>query len=199
MRYKEDHKAQVRQKILESAAVRLRAKGIAATGVVGLMADVGLTQGGFYAHFQSKDALVCESLQAGMQQLLRTVQQRMEASDGKPLEAFLDGYLSPAHRDAPGLGCVASALSGEIAQSPDMVRDMFTAQFLQMTALIAQALPAAWTSAERQASAEVIYGTLVGTISLARAVNDATLSDRLLKNARAQVLDMVNSKTAGKE
>ena len=66
MRYKEDHKEHIRQKILQSAAARLRSKGIAASGVVGLMADVGLTQGGFYAHFKSKDALVRESLQTAM-------------------------------------------------------------------------------------------------------------------------------------
>ncbi len=194
MRYKNDHKEQIRQKILESAAARLRAKGIAASGVVGLMADVGLTQGGFYAHFKSKDALVCESLQAGMQHLYQTVQNTMDKANGKPLEAFLDQYLSHAHRDAPGSGCVASALSGELRESSAEIRAMFTRQVTEMAALLSQALPAEWTQEERQNYAEMIYATLVGTMSLARAVNDEAMSNRLLSNARTQILEMVKNK-----
>ncbi|HTD02225.1 TetR/AcrR family transcriptional regulator [Undibacterium sp.] len=194
MRYKEDHKEQIRQKILQSAAARLRSKGIAASGVVGLMADVGLTQGGFYAHFKSKDALVRESLQTAMLHLYQSVQNTMAASNGKPLEAFLDQYLSHAHRDTPAAGCVASALSGEIRESSEEIRDMFTLQVKNMTALLAEALPNEWKNEERQAYAEMIYATLVGSMSLARAVNDEAVSNRLLTNAREQILSMVRSK-----
>ncbi|MES2104704.1 MAG: TetR/AcrR family transcriptional regulator [Pseudomonadota bacterium] len=193
MRYKNDHKEQIRQKILESAAARLRAKGIAASGVVGLMADVGLTQGGFYAHFKSKDALVCESLQAGMQHLYQTVQNTMDKANGKPLEAFLDQYLSHAHRDTPGSGCVASALSGELRESSAEIRAMFTLQVTEMTTLLSQALPSEWTQEKRRRYAEAIYATLVGTMSLARAVNDEAMSNRLLSNARTQILEMVKN------
>ncbi|GGC57560.1 TetR/AcrR family transcriptional regulator [Undibacterium terreum] len=195
MRYKEDHKEQIRQKILESAAVRLRSKGIAASGVVGLMADVGLTQGGFYSHFKSKDALVRESLQSGMQHLYDTISEIMETSNGKPLEAFLDSYLSQAHRDMPGKGCVASALSGEIREASEEIRNMFTQEVAGMTTLLSQALPESWREEERQTYAEMIYATLVGAMSLARAVNDKATSDRLLINAKKQILEMVKSKS----
>ncbi|MFZ6649337.1 TetR/AcrR family transcriptional regulator [Undibacterium sp. TJN25] len=191
MRYKEDHKEQIRQKILDSAGARLRSNGIAASGVVGLMADVGLTQGGFYSHFKSKDALVRESLEAGMQRLLRSVEKIMDSSSDRPLQAFVEQYLSPAHRDKPGTGCVASALSGEIKQSSEEIRDMFTQQLHEMADLIASALPEEWEADKRRELAETIYAMLVGTMSLARAVNDKAMSERLLVNAQAQILKMV--------
>ncbi|WP_394778933.1 TetR/AcrR family transcriptional regulator [Undibacterium sp.] len=196
MRYKEDHKELIRQKILDSAAYRLRTKGIAASGVVGLMADVGLTQGGFYAHFKSKDALVRESLESGMQRLLRIVQHTMDSSPGRALEAFLEQYLSPAHRDEPGTGCVASALSGEIKQSSEEIRDMFTQQVRDMTELLAGALPKEWDPAKRYTFAETVYAMMVGAMSLARAVSDKQVSDRLLVNTREQILKMIKDEPA---
>jgi TetR/AcrR family transcriptional repressor of nem operon len=195
MRYKDDHKEQTRQKILQAAAVRLRAKGMAASGVATLMGDVGLTQGGFYAHFKSKDALVCEALEGCMAQ----VHDRLEAliaDSPEPFQTLLDLYLSPAHRDAAGDGCTAAALAGEMAQSSEDVRSMFTGRVQQMCQLIAATLPPAWQQARRQACAETVYAMLVGILSMARAVNDAALSDRLLANGKAQIRQMLEMQDA---
>ena len=117
MRYASGHKEETRRQILEAAATELRRRGIAATSITELMSSVGLTHGGFYAHFQSKEALVAEALGLGVQQtakMLETVAERVP-SEGR-LEAIFDAYLSLSHRNHPESGCVLAALGGEIAR-----------------------------------------------------------------------------------
>src|SRR6476646_4962537 len=102
MRYEKGRKEASRQKIMEIAAERFRADGIAATGLAAIMSDAGLTNGAFYPHFKSKADLVRESVAAAMEDQSQQLQQ-MIAEGG--LEAAIAAYLSPEHRDSPQNGC----------------------------------------------------------------------------------------------
>src|SRR4051794_20775044 len=108
MRYEKGRKDQTRKRVVDVAAAQFRAKGIEGTGVAGLMADAGLTHGGFYAHFKSKDDLVREALSAAHARSLETWKTEARAareSGGNGIEAIVRRYLRAAHRDRPDLGC----------------------------------------------------------------------------------------------
>src|SRR5690606_9604003 len=104
MRYSEDHKARTHQRIIEEAALRFRRDGVGATGLQPLMKALGLTHGGFYAHFKSKDELVETALQHAVQELASS-SEALEKDAGAALPSFIAQYLSSAHRANPGEGC----------------------------------------------------------------------------------------------
>ena len=106
MRYTSNHKAETRQRIIGEAARRFRKDGIEGTGLVPLMKALGLTHGGFYAHFESKDALVQASLEAAAEQ---TLERWQAPADAAPARAVVDHYLSAEHRDEPAEGCTVPA------------------------------------------------------------------------------------------
>ncbi|MFS2020544.1 TetR/AcrR family transcriptional regulator, partial [Massilia sp. CT11-108] len=110
MRYSSNHKAETRQRIIGEASRRFRKDGIEGTGLVPLMKALGLTHGGFYAHFESKDALVQASLEAAVQQ---TLERWLPSADAAP-RAVIDHYLSAEHRDEPGEGCPLPTLAAEL-------------------------------------------------------------------------------------
>src|SRR6185369_4828225 len=117
VRYASDHKAKTREQLLQAAAREIRAKGPDGVAVAGIMAQVGLTHGGFYAHFKSKDALI----EAALEEMFRAAKERSEpiiasADSREALRAYLDFYLSPAHRDGRDRGCPLPALSGDFAR-----------------------------------------------------------------------------------
>src|SRR5438477_605490 len=129
MRYGKEHKAETRKRVVEAAARRFRKNGIEATGVVELMADAGLTHGGFYAHFPSKEMLVRETIVAASEQSRRHFQDQIDEAreqGREPLEQLVRGYLTTAHRDRPDRGCSIAALGSEIARHPRKTREVFT-------------------------------------------------------------------------
>ena len=129
MRYGKEHKAETHRRVVEAAARRFRRNGIEATGVVDLMADAGLTHGGFYAHFPSKETLVREAVQSASAQGRRHFQRQIEqarAEGREPLETIVRQYLTTLHRDRPDRGCSIAALGAEIARHPRKTREAFT-------------------------------------------------------------------------
>src|SRR5438132_9165130 len=123
-RYGKEHKDASRRRIIEAAAKRLKRDGIDGSGVATLMADAGLTNGAFYAHFSSKDDLVANVV---ADQLRAQAQSFGELPPGRAgLEGFLREYLSPAHRDNPGTGCPAAALLDEIGRCPTAAKAAYT-------------------------------------------------------------------------
>ncbi|PTU03877.1 TetR/AcrR family transcriptional regulator, partial [Pseudomonas sp. HMWF031] len=112
MRYSQDHKAQTHQRIIKEASVRFRRDGIGATGLQPLMKALGLTHGGFYSHFKSKDELVEKALQAAGDEV-DVVCAELFAQD-RPLEAFIDAYLSQWHQTSPHEGCPLPTMSSEL-------------------------------------------------------------------------------------
>ena len=183
MRYSKEHKAETRQQILIQAARHFLADGIAETGIAGLMAEAGLTHGGFYAHFANKDELVAAAIASGFAHT-RAALVREAAARG--LDGIIRLYLSPRHRDTPGKGCFAALLSQEIARLPRPVRESFATEVAALLQLIGDNLPAPrgrkrLTSRQRIDRAIMILSAMMGSLQLARVVPDDRQSDRILK------------------
>lgn len=176
MRYGKGHKEETRQHIVEVAARKFREEGVAAAGIAGLMAEAGLTNGAFYNHFDSKEHLVQEAMTHALD---RRDAALGEAGPGSG-EAFIRSYLSPSHRDGPGQGCFTAALAAEIARHPEPTRAAFTRAVERTLGRIAAELPDDVPTEERERKAAAIYGVMVGSLQLARAVTDRALSDRIL-------------------
>ncbi len=183
MRYEKGHKAATRQHIIDVAASRFRRDGVAASGLATVMADAGLTNGAFYSHFDSKDDLVRETVITALEKRKKTL--REAAAEPSGMERVIRDYLSPRHRDDPGNGCPTSALVAEIARHPAATRDAFTARVGEVIDLMAALLPGA---ADRRQAAMALYAMMIGTLQLARAVNDAALSDEILRGGRNAAL-----------
>lgn len=182
MRYSKEHKAETRQQILVQAARHFLQDGIAGTGIAGLMAEAGLTHGGFYAHFKSKDDLVAAAITSGFGHSRAALAREAEKAG---LDGIIRLYLSRRHRDTPGKGCIAALLSQEIARQPKKVRAAFTAEVAELLQLIAELLPVPegrrrLSREERQDRAVMILGSMMGSLQLARAVTDPAQSDRIL-------------------
>jgi TetR/AcrR family transcriptional regulator, transcriptional repressor for nem operon len=193
MRYEKGHKEQTRQKIVEAAAQRFRADGIDAVGVVSLMGDVGLTQGGFYNHFPSKEDLVRESVTVAATGAMERMAAKVAASRGERYKALINGYLSADHRDTPESGCVAAALSAEMARRPVETREVFTDGYAEMVDLISSTLPDTVRGKRRRTLAMAVFASLVGSLSLSRAVAEEGLSDEILTLGRQSALELVQA------
>jgi TetR/AcrR family transcriptional repressor of nem operon len=188
MRFEKGHKAATRQKIIETAAARFRKDGIAATGIAGLMAEAGLTHGGFYAHFSSKEELVREAMEAAA----AASRARLERAGGRSpgLEAYIRAYLRPAHRDAPAQGCFIAALAAELARHEPETRAAVTEKIETLLARLAEQLPAEQSPETRFSTAIGIFGVLSGTLQLARAMVDETRSNQILQSGIAAALKL---------
>jgi TetR/AcrR family transcriptional repressor of nem operon len=183
MRFEKGHKAATRQRIVETASARFRKDGLAATGIAGIMAEAGLTHGGFYAHFDSKEDLVRE---AALSALSGAKSRAVLEESG--LEAFIRGYLRKAHRDAPEQGCAMAALAPEISRHSDTLRSDFAAWLDEVCTAIVARLPEDVPVAARWQTAFGIFGVMLGTLQLARVVPDEALSDRILEGGIAAAL-----------
>jgi AcrR family transcriptional regulator len=175
MRYEKGRKDSSKRRIVEIAAQKFRADGIAATGLAGIMSDAGLTNGAFYPHFKSKAALVGESVATAME--VQSSQLRDALAAGG-VEAVITAYLSPEHRDHPGLGCASAALLPELGREPSSTRELYTEHCLTLARQLAAHLSP--HLADREGTAISIFATLIGALQLARAIDNAELSDRIL-------------------
>src|ERR1700675_3424026 len=179
MRHSKAEKAKTHERIVAIASKRFREQGLAGFGIAELMKEAGLTVGGFYKHFDSRDELVTEALSAAFGIWQR--QKEAAESGGQPLsfEKLIDGYLSDAHRKNPGTGCAFSALAPEIARSDKRTRALTSDQVEADLELIAGLLPGKDKRAARS-RAILTFSALVGAMSLARAVSNEVLSREIL-------------------
>ena len=186
MRYSEDHKAKTHQRIIAEASERFRRDGVGATGLQPLMKALGLTHGGFYAHFESKDDLVQQALDAAVEQLIPSVEKNF--AEAQPLQTFIRHYLSTSHRDNPGKGCPMPTLCSELGQrgQPSATTDMMVEERL---ARISEHLSG--PNVDEQSIA--LLSTLVGAMVLSRSVTDPELSKRLLQGARQHWLKQLET------
>jgi AcrR family transcriptional regulator len=189
MRYSKGHKQATRQRIVEAAGRRFKQDGIDGAGVASLMSDAGLTNGAFYAHFTSKEDLVANVLA----DQLRAQRQSFDAqlSERAGLEAFIRFYLSPEHRDEWAEGCPSAALLDEIARRPTATRQVFTDELMGVIDDIASRLDRTDAEAAR-IDALALFGSMVGTLQLSRALTDGDLSDRLLARAVETALKLLD-------
>jgi TetR/AcrR family transcriptional repressor of nem operon len=197
MRYSREHKLETHARIVKKASVRLREKGAHGIGVADLMKDAGLTHGGFYAHFDSREALVIEAFAHAMDRSTEHWRKLAEQTPPeKRLGAIVDSYLTPAHRDDPGRGCAVPALGAEIARESPKTRKAFAAKLEQMIDMLAAQIPEVPRKAARkQATAAV--ATMMGTLVLARIAGNGEFSEEILDAGRAAVLDGATPPKAG--
>jgi TetR/AcrR family transcriptional repressor of nem operon len=187
VRYPAHQKAETHKQIVDAAAREFRSRGLQGIGIADLMSQVGLTQGGFYAHFKDRDALVAEATSCAATQNLCRLIEAAAASPGHEVEAMLDYYLSAEHRDDPGHGCLLPALAAELARQSQPVRSAFTESLKVNMAKIARFMPARDEKTKR-AQAMMMVSGMAGGVLLARAIADPKLSDLLLESVRAQLL-----------
>jgi TetR/AcrR family transcriptional repressor of nem operon len=180
MRYEKGHKDATRKHIVEVASRRLRRDGIEATGIAPLMADAGLTHGGFYSHFASKEALlrevITDTLSARRAKLAGAA-----ANAADPIEGLVRYYLRPLHRDEPEQGCAIAALAPEIGRQSMPTREAFADELDTLIDLIADHLLIS-DPEDRRRAAEGIFAVMMGALQLARAVNDPARSEQLMQS-----------------
>jgi TetR/AcrR family transcriptional regulator, transcriptional repressor for nem operon len=184
MRYTKDHKQETHDRIVLKAGERFRAEGVDAVGVASLMGSLGLTVGGFYAHFDSKQALVAEACSDGFARTTAAFRELVQSRPkGERLSAVIDAYLSKRHRDEPEQGCFAAANGAELARHPVETRAAFTQQLNAWIAMIDEAMKADGLTGDAQG----VASAMVGTMTLARAVDDPVLSDAFLESGRRTI------------
>ena len=189
MRYSREHKHETHARIVKKASVRLREKGAHGIGVADLMKDAGLTHGGFYAHFDSREALVIEAFTHAMDRGNEHWRKLAEqTSPDKRLATIVDSYLSTVHRDDPGHGCAIPTLGAEIARESPRTRKAFAAKLERMIDMLAEQIPEVPRKAARKKAMAAI-ATMMGTIVLARIAGSGEFSNEILVAGRDAVLD----------
>lgn len=167
------------ERIVEVAARAIRRTGYGGTGVADIMQEAGLTHGGFYAHFESRDALLAEAGdRAGAEAVALAARVAAAAPAGQALQAMMRAYLSPEHIAAIETGCPVTALGSEMPRQAPEVRRAATIHIKEMIDLFARQHPA-WGQPEAHAEAMAQVCALIGTAMIARAVDDPKLSDAL--------------------
>jgi TetR/AcrR family transcriptional repressor of nem operon len=182
MKVSREAAAQTRQRIIESAGELFREKGFDGVGVADIMKQAGLTHGGFYGHFASKDDLAASVCGVAVPGNARLWEPEHVPGGAPPLAAFVATYLTPAHRDHPGGGCALAALGGDVAREPQAVRAAFTGAVRDKLTKLAAMLPGRNKTAQRRKALATMAG-IVGALTLARAVSDPALSDEFLTAA----------------
>ena len=192
MRYDADQKERTHRQILAEAANAIRTKGPDRVGVAEVMSKLGLTHGGFYAHFASKDDLVAQAITSMFEQGYANFLRRTEGLEPREaLEAYVNWYLSQAHRDAPNRGCPLASVSGDLPRLPDAARSRYTEGVERLTAGIAKLIKKLGIK-NAEALALSALAEMAGALALARATSDSERSDRMLQAS----CEMVKSRLA---
>ncbi|MGB9096707.1 TetR/AcrR family transcriptional regulator [Erwinia sp.] len=181
------HKERTRQRILDEAAAIMRVVGTEGIGVAALMKRVGLTHGGFYAHFTSRDDLVANVID----RMFNETGERLSALSPLPegaerLSSLIDSYLSPEARKAPEHNCPMPSLAGEASRLPDEARARFTLGIQEMQEVIARSLQAMGHQ-QPQSLASSAQAELIGAMALARAIQDEAVAEEVLADSRSQL------------
>jgi len=189
MRYSREHKQETHDRIVKKASVRLREKGAHGIGVADLMKEAGLTHGGFYAHFDSREALVIEAFAYAMDRSMEHWRKITgEASPEKRLALIAEAYLSALHRDNPGHGCSIPSLGAEIARESPKTRKAFAGKLDEMIEMMTDYIPNLPRKAARK-QAIATLATMAGTMLLARIAGASELSDEVLKAGKDSALE----------
>jgi len=192
MRVSKEKAAENRQNILTAAARLFREQGVSATGVDAITKEVGLTHGGLYSQFGSKEAITAEAIRLAFQGSKHLWQRLVERKGTKQaFPAIVAKYLSREHRDSPGQGCVVAALGADVARQPQSVREAFTEEFKDALEFLAGVMPGEDPS-RRYEDAIAAFASMAGALTLARAVNDETLSDQILHITAKRMIQRTN-------
>lgn len=187
MRVSKQAAAENRGRILTAAARLFRENGVDGAGVDAITKAAGLTHGAFYSQFESKEEVVAEALRVVLDEsrdLWAGEASRQET--GAAFARIIDRYLSRRHRDAIGEGCAIAALGPDIARQPKRIRGLFTKRLREGLDVLARVIPGR-QAARRHDTAIRVFSTMVGALILARAVDDETLSRRILKTVAEEL------------
>lgn len=187
MKVSKERAAQNRERVVDTASKLFREHGYHGIGVADLMKAAGLTHGGFYAKFGSKEALLAEAAAKAIEVSMDDWDRVVAKQPGDPLRAVTEAYLSPLHRDQIGRGCALAALGPELSRLSDEVRDAVTDGVSKQIDKLAPIMPQADPQAQRQ-GALAAYAAMVGALMLARAVTDEKLSTEMME----AVLENIN-------
>jgi TetR/AcrR family transcriptional regulator, transcriptional repressor for nem operon len=187
MKVSKEQAAQNRERVVDTAARLFREHGYNGIGVADLMKEAGLTHGGFYGNFGSKEALMAEAATRAVEVSLASWDKLVEKNPSDPLGAVVNAYLSTLHRDHPGQGCVVAALGTDASRLSPEVRDAVTAGIATQVGKLAAMMPGESPAQQRQ-EALAAYATMVGALVIARAVNDPSLSNEVLQAALHKII-----------
>jgi TetR/AcrR family transcriptional regulator, transcriptional repressor for nem operon len=179
MKVSREQAAANHDRIVDAAAQLFRERGFEGIGVADLMKEAGLTHGGFYGHFASKEELMAEASARALTQSLESWSTLAMRAHENPLPALAKAYLTSKHRDDPGGGCLLAALGPEVARQGPAVRRAVTDYVRSACDLLARLVPGKSRAARRQKGIAT-YATLVGAMVMARAVDDRALSQEIL-------------------
>ena len=193
MRKSREEAARTRERIVKAAAREFRRQGIVATGLSDLMTAAGLTHGGFYKHFASKDQLVAEACAEALRASAEAMTSAASASSpGRGLKDAAARYLSTSHRDRPSEGCLLAALGSEIARCDEKTRGAATEGFLKFVDAIAGTFGDLPTDAARRRALAAI-STMLGALTISRFVSDPALSEEVLRAAEDHLTGEVSA------
>jgi len=188
MRYQPEHKAETHQKIVKDASRRVRAEGMTGAAVSAVMRDAGLTHGGFYKHFESKDALLMESLSAAFQEIADRLAEAAEQSKpGTAWKAIVNTYLSLEYCDHIEDGCPLPALAPELARADKAMKPQIFEELKKYRSRMLPFMPGRRT-ADKERAFFSIFSTMVGAIEIARMLPEPTMREKVLASARDLLL-----------
>jgi len=184
MRYQSEHKAEIHQRIVKDGSRRVRAEGITGAAVSAVMRDAGLTHGGFYKHFESKDELLMASLGEAFQEVAERLAHAAEQSrPGTAWKAIVKAYLSPEHCDHADCGCPLAALAPELARADKAMKVPIVAELIKYKTRMLPWMPGRRT-ADKERAFFSIFSTMIGAVAIARILPDQTARARVLASAR---------------
>lgn len=183
MRYTKDHKEQTRERIINAAANLFKEDGINAVGIATIMKSAELTNGAFYAHFESKQALVEAVISEELKHQLQTFAGAPHNKAG--LQLIINAYLSTEHRNSCADGCPSAALIGDITKLHNKAKAIYASGLQDVTEQIEQRI-----SSQKTNTAYGIFGLLIGTLQLARGVSDQAESERILASGRQAAMQL---------
>lgn len=184
MRYQPGHKEEVRQKIVKDASERVRAEGLSGAAVSAVMRDAGLTHGGFYKHFASKDELLVESLKRGFGEIIDTLVRAAEQSlPGEAWKAIVKTYLRSGMCEYPEHGCPLATLAPELARVDRRMKPQIVAELVNYKSHMVPFMPGR-RAMEKERAFFAIFSTMIGAIEIARLLPDPQIQEKVLGSAR---------------
>src|SRR5215469_3371485 len=188
MRYRPEHKLETHQKIVKDASRRVRAEGLSGAAVSAVMKDAGLTHGGFYKHFGSKDDLLLESLREGFREIEDALAHAAERSPpGEAWKAIVKTYLSLDLCEHPGRGCPLTALAPELARADKNMKTQIAAELVNDKGRMLPFMPGQRTT-DKERAFFAIFSTMIGAIEIARMLPDRAMREKVLANTRDYLL-----------
>jgi TetR/AcrR family transcriptional repressor of nem operon len=188
MRYEPEHKTRTRDRIVRNAARKLRAEGLSGPGVASVMKASGLTVGGFYKHFRSKDDLLADAIEEGFSESSEKIYSSLQNVPREDRwKALIRMYLSPEHCDHPDSGCPVAALAPEMARAKLGVRKRISGLIQDRAKRWVEFMPGR-TAAERERNCVLIFTAMLGAVSVARILTDPSDRQKVLADMRDHLL-----------